>query len=129
MGSPIFRNLGIDVSGLIAQHLGPALLPVTLRKVKVGARTPGALTAGTNPTVTIARGRGMVEDYKNSQIDGELVRRGDRRVLILGDTLTPRVIPEAGDEVDIEGERLRIVADGVTSDPAKATYTCQTRVR
>lgn len=130
MGNPLF---GIDIAQLVADNIGPGVLPLTLVKREPGSRTPGSLSAGTNPTTTSHTGRGFISDYSEVQIGqqaggGEgrtLVQRGDRRVIILGNTLSPAAVPEPGDRVTIEGDEYSIV--NVMRDPAAATYTCQVR--
>lgn len=123
----IFNNRGIDIQTIIADNLGPDLLPTQLIKRTPGERTSTALASGTNPQESTFSCRGFIEEYKNSQIDGTQVRKGDRKVLILGGTLPTGIVPESNDRIVIEGETLVIVRDGVTRDPAEATYVCQSR--
>lgn len=117
---------GIDIAALIASNMGPGLLPATLRKVTPGTRDPSDLSGGTNPTEQAFACRGIIDEYRESQFDGTLIQRGDRKVLILGGTLPSGVVPEQGDKISIEGQVFQVV--GVPSrDPAAATYTCQAR--
>ena len=116
-----------DIAGKINKALGNLVFDLTLTKVEPGTRTPGALTGGTNPTETGHTVKGFVDEYKDYQIDGTLIQRGDRKVVILGGSLSSGVIPEPGDKITAEGETRTIVEDGVKRDPAGATYTCQVR--
>jgi len=116
-----------DIAGKINKALGNLVFDLTLTKVEPGTRTPGTLTGGTNPTETGHTVKGFVDEYKDYQIDGTLIQRGDRKVVILGGSLSSGVIPEPGDKITAEGETRTIVEDGVKRDPAGATYTCQVR--
>lgn len=123
MGNTLF---GIDIAGIIDQEMSAGLLDLTLIKITPGTRTVGQLTAGTNPTSASTAGKGIIDDYQDRQINETTIKRGDRRVLIIGNSLSGgAVIPEAGDQVTIEGATYEIV--GVERDPAAATYTCQVR--
>lgn len=120
------KLFGVDIAGLVQSNVAPGLLDLTLVKVTPGTRTPGSLTGGTNPTESSTAGKGIAEDYDERQIDGAEVRRGDRRVLIVGNSLSAgSVIPEQGDKITIEGATYEIVR--IERDPAAATYTCQVR--
>lgn len=116
---------GVDIAGVIAQAMGPGLLAATLIKVFPGTRTSGNLAGGTNASTLSYPARGFTESYRASQIDGDLVRRGDRKVVLLGATIPGRVVPEAGDRLTIEGRTFSVVR--VERDPAAATYTLQVR--
>lgn len=123
MGNKLF---GIDIAGIINQEIGPGVLDLTLIKVTSGTRTGGQLSAGTNPTTANTAGKGFIEDYSERQIDGTTVKRGDRRVVIIGNSLSSgSVIPAVGDQVTIEGATYEVV--NIMRDPAAATYTCQVR--
>lgn len=116
---------GIDIAGIIGNELGPSLLPATLIKVTASTRTPGSLTSGMNPTSLNYSVRGILSDYEDHQINGTLIVKGDKQVLLLGATIAGGQIPVAGDRVIIEGNTYNIIK--VSRDPAAATYTCQVR--
>lgn len=122
MGNNLFAA---DIAGKIAKALGPKLLSVKLTSVTPGTPTDGSLTSGANPTTKTAVGRGIIDSYEQSQIDGTVVQTGDKRVLILGDTLPSGRVPASGDRVEIEGSTYNVVA--VERDPDAAAYTCQVR--
>jgi hypothetical protein len=119
------RLFGVDIAAEINRGLGPGLLDATLTVVTGAARTAGSLTGGTNPTTTSHTAKGFLDDYKDFQIDGTIVQRGDRMVVLLGASIDPAAVPTAGDRVTIEGESFNIV--NVERDPAAATYTMQVR--
>ena len=116
---------GIDIAGIVAQEIGPGLLPATLIQVRNGVRTPGNLTGGTNPTENNIGGRGVISDYADSQINGTLIKKGDRQVLLIANTFPGKPVPVPDDKVIIENLTYNIVA--VKRDPAAATYKCQVR--
>ncbi len=96
----------------------------TLIRVTQGTRTPGAISAGTNPTATSYPCGGFVDDFKAYQINNTLVFVGDRLVSIFGASLAAGVTPVPDDKVTIAGSTYRIRL--VTSDPANGMYVCQT---
>lgn len=66
-----------------------------------------------------------MDSYRTSQIDETIIQQGDRKVLILGNSIPSGVVPETGDMVEAEGRVFTVVA--VERDPDAATYTCQVR--
>jgi len=122
MGNHLF---GKDIAGVINAKLGPLLLPLTLIKVTSGARNPAEPSAGTTLTEANHPGRGILDSYRDSQYDDTIIKRGDRKALILGDSLPAGVIPVPSDKLVIEGREYNVI--GVERDPDAATYTCQVR--
>lgn len=116
-----------DIAGKLNNAMGGLVFDITLTKVEPGTRTPGALTGGTNATETAHTVKGFVDEYQDKHIDGTLIQRGDRKVIILGGSLPSGVVPEPSDKITAEGETRTIVEDGVKRDPAGATYVCQVR--
>jgi hypothetical protein len=131
VGNGLFAVDGIDVAGLVAEHIGPRVLPAVLYK-------PGATPARDNNDPTAApvpgaptahKARGLIEDFKPTAIDGTLIRVGDRKVTLIAGTIEGGAVPEGGinkDQVEIEGTRwnIQLVLD---RDPAGATYQLQVR--
>ena len=105
--------------------MGGLLFPVVLHSVTQGSRTSGSLTGGKNPTSTDHTCRGFIDDYQDRQIDGAIIRVGDRKVTILGASITPAVVPKTNDTVTVEGTTFTVIR--VQRDPAGATYTLQVR--
>src|SRR5690349_17149598 len=122
MGNNLFNA---NISGQLAKAMGPLLAPMTLVKVVPGTRSNSDPSAGTNPTRRSFSCRGILDTYRTSQFDGTIIKRGDRKALILGDTLPNNVVPEPNDEVKAEGSVFTVVA--VERDPDAAAYTCQVR--
>ena len=119
------KLFGVDIAKEIASAMGPGLLPATLITVASITPSSGTLTEGSTSEKKSSC-RGVIEDYSNSQIDGTIVLRGDRKVLLLGGTLPNNVVPDVNDNLEIEGKRFTIIR--VQRDPAAASYECQVRV-
>lgn len=111
-----------NIAGQIAQAMGPLLFPLTL--IKRTASTRGELTGGVNSREERYSGRGFIDDYRDSRIDGTIIKVGDRVVTIMGASIA--VTPDPDDQIIIEGRTWTIVGP-VRRDPAGATYECQVR--
>lgn len=123
MGNMLF---GKNISKMVNKALGKKLLSATITRYTEGTRTSSDLSAGTNPTASTHTCRGIVEDYEDKLIDGTLVQQGDRKILILEDSIKPAIVPQADDVVTIEGTAYTLI--GIPKrDPAAATYVCQGR--
>lgn len=119
MGNRLF---GIDITKLIADNIGPGVLPATLVKVTQGARTVGQLAGGMNPTTTSYACKGFVDSKDRRDRDGELVHSGAVTILLIGGTISGgSVAPEIGDRVTIESGTFLI--ETLDRDPAGATFT------
>lgn len=120
------RLAGVDVSGIINKEIGQKVLTdpqhnVVLTSIVAGTRT-GNLTGGTNPTETSHTCKGFIDSQNRKSIGGTLVEDGDIVVVLIGDSISPAVVPKGQDKITIEGSTYRI--KGLDRDPAAATYTC-----
>jgi len=118
------KLFGIDIAKEIAKAVAPGMLPATLTRVTPGTRT-AASSSGTTPTTTSHAARGLVDDYTDFEMDGTLVQRGDRRILLVANSITGLAFPRPGDRITILDTIYTVVR--VKSDLALATYTCQVR--
>lgn len=127
MGNRLF---GVDVAGLVARHIGPGVLPVLLTEPRTTrARDPANLTGGLVPLPPATHeARGFWDDFKGIAPPGLTVLMGDRKAVIIGDSLPAGVVPGRGWGVTIEGVTL-YVETLVSRDPAAAVYTFQCRDR
>jgi len=117
---------GVDIAGLVNENIAPGLPTVaTLTQRIPGTRTPGQLTDGTQPTTQTATFKAVVSDYRAGQIDGTLIQKGDRKVLLIAESGSAALVPSSGDRITVEGATYFIVSVG--RDPAVATYSCQVR--
>lgn len=114
---------GVNIASVLNQAMGSGLLSASLTKVVAGSRDPLNPTGGQQSTYTTYIGRGFVEMYAERDIDESLVEQGDRKIILLGASLS--AVPQTNDRLLIEGDEFRIVR--VTRDPAAATYVCQAR--
>lgn len=116
-----------DMAKLIGNGMKAAGMTraATLTVITPGTRTPGALSAGTNPTEADAAARGIVVRWRRLMLNATTVQATDRVVLLFGSTIAGGATPKVGDKITIEGVTSRIV--DIERDPAAATYTCLTR--
>lgn len=124
-GAPVSDLFGLDIAGIVNDSLGDGLLPAKLVKLVAGERDPAATTSGPSQSRKTYPCRGVAIDFALSQFDGDIVQRGDRKVLLLGASLPRGVAPEASDLVQLEGVESQVIA--VQRDPASASYTCHVR--
>lgn len=131
MSTGLFASDGIDVAALVAQHLGPRVLPVVLYKPgATAARDPAHPTRAPVPAApTEHKASGFIEDFSPRTFDGTLIKVGDRKVTLLANTIEGGVEPEGGinkDQVEIEGTRYNVQLV-LSRDPAGATFVLQVR--
>lgn len=132
MGKKLF---GLDIAKLVNDNITKAggLESLTLTKYTSGTATVGALTEGTNDSPSSSTGQGIIETISEKE-DGLLLRGTGRRpktlvegataiVTILGGSLPDGVIPEANDQVTIDGATYEILT--AEADPAQASFECQ----
>jgi hypothetical protein len=123
MGNQLF---GVDIAGIIATAVAPGLLPATLTQFAPGAQ-PTRRTEAPPQVATAHSCRGIWEDYDPDMVrDSALILAGDRKALLIGDTLPAGVVPKQGDTITIEGITL-VVIRMESRDPAAATYLVQCR--
>lgn len=123
MGNNIF---GANISGKLAKAFKGRLLTGFLLSSKPGTRTALALAGGENDTTRRAPFDGFLSSYKESEINGTTVKKGDRKLSIMGDSLPVGRVPESNDKAEIEGSTFRIM--GIESrDPDAALYVLQAR--
>jgi hypothetical protein len=82
---------------------------VTITAKAGGTLNPatGKVTGGTTTTVTIS---GFLQEYKQKDIDGTLIKTTDRRLLIDKDDCTVAIV--TGGKVTIDGKAYNIVKVG-----------------
>lgn len=127
------KLFGIDLAKVVDDAMvsaGGTSSEGTKRNATLISITPGVPTTA-NPnaiktTETTHKARGFIDDYEDSQIDGTIVRKGDRKVTLFGASILPPVAPKTNDKVTIEGDTYD-VQKIVSRDPAGATYELQVR--
>ena len=117
---------GIDTGQLFLDTLGDLIRDAILTVSTPGTRTGGSLTHGTQPTTDDKTCKGYIEDYTDNQIDSTLVAKGDRKVVLLVNSIQDGVTPDTGDSITIEDITFEII--DVEKDTLKAIYICQGRV-
>jgi len=116
---------GVDLPAVVAQAGDGLAQDMTLTVVTPGTATPGSYTSGTNPTTASKTARGYVTDYATTEIDGTVVKQGDRLVVLFAASIQDATVPKPADWITVSSTKYRILA--VTSDPANAIYRCQAR--
>ena len=116
---------GIDAGQVFLDTLGDLVQDAILIVSTPSTRTPGSLTQGTQPTTANKTCKGYIEDYDNSQIDNTLVAKGDRKVVLLVNSMQDNAIPDTGDSITIEGITFEVI--DVERDTLQAIYICQGR--
>lgn len=115
----------------IAKDLNAALksagvmTSATLTKRTVGTRTPGDLAGGTQPTTATYACKVVVDAYSARRIDGAIIKAGDKRIIVTGQSIASSAVPVANDTITVEGTTYTIIA--VERDAASAAYVCQSR--
>jgi hypothetical protein len=129
MGNELF---GIDLAGILADALGDGLLDVTITRYVYGERDPNALTRGRSRTPVIFECKGFWEDYADDAPPGITVEVGDRKAVLLGDTIPAGGIPQKNDMITVHeeaGDSSLYVWLLQSRDPAAAVYVFQCRDR
>lgn len=130
MGNGLFENYGVDIAGLVHEHLSPGLLPAVLSKwgAQGTSRPSGELTKPLSRAADSAHtARGIISDFTPVEFaSSQLLQAGDRKVMLVADSISPPVAPATGDTVQIEGVTYRI-ARVLKRDPAAATFVLQVR--
>jgi hypothetical protein len=121
MGNNLF---GANISGKLNKALGKRLPVVTITHFTPGTRTAATPSAGANPTETTHTGRG-VRLGMSSLRKGTIHPETKDAVLVLGDSISPSVVPAANDTITINGVENTIVITEV--DPDNAAFICQVK--
>lgn len=122
------------IASLVASGLGQAGMtkPAILIKITAGTRTPGAISAGTNPTSTPHTVTAVPGSITRMRLDGTLIAGVTRVIKILGASLPAGVTPAPTDRITMDGVTSVIVGDSggnkaVDVDAAGACWVCQCR--
>lgn len=118
--------LQFNVAALLADHGYDLTFRRATRSTYDPATGQSANTGNADETV-----RGMFIAYRDRDIDGTLVQRGDRRAIIAptynGTAITKE--PQVDDEIRGEGDPVRVVsARTIKSGASVAAYICQVRI-
>jgi hypothetical protein len=115
---------GVSISGIVKDAMADGLPAIRLLKEQVGVVDEASPTEEPPVSYRSVPCRGFEDSSEDTRRNGTQVQQTGRLVLIIGDTLPRGVVPEPGDRIQILGETLEIVGEGVSSDPARATYLC-----
>jgi hypothetical protein len=100
--------LGVNIKKIFGKYVAPKTRSLVFYKAFPRTRTAGNLTHGRNVEVEAFPCSGFVAEYKEYDVDGALVKRGDKKLVIYSDTLA--TTPTVNDYVvDHEGNWYTIV--------------------
>lgn len=122
------KLFGTNIKKIVSKSVGSGLPKVTLTSVINNTRVAGKLTQGLQPSETQYVGRGVVSKYSDQHVASTSVLASDRKILLIWGSFpegSPK--PKPGDKITAEAVTYRIVSNGVSRDPAEATFTCQCR--
>ena len=123
MGNLLF---GEDIAAEINEAMGNGLPDVILTKVTPGERDPTNRTKLMAATETTHGAKGFMGSYSEEALADTSIKRSDRLISVLGDSIEDGMVPGKGDKLFAEGESWEIVAIP-GRDPAGAVYECQCR--
>lgn len=107
--------------------MASGLPKATLRKPATPVVDPANPTAVQTVSYRSYPCRGFEDNSSTTRASATAVQQQGRLILLLGDTLPRGVRPSPGDRIAILGETLEIIGEGVSADPALATYICACR--
>lgn len=115
-----------DIASLVSEGLEAADLPLdlTLTRTTAGTPDPDQPWVAVSDTETAYSCRGFEDTYSAYYLANQLVQEGDRRIMIIAESLS--VTPQPGDRITSRGEIFTIVGP-VKADPARALWECQCR--
>ena len=118
---------GVDIAGLINQHVSVGVLDLTLRRFTNQPR--GDILDAPISVPTNYSGKGFIEMFANDldSVNGNQIQEGDRQIILIGNSIEGGAIPKRHDEVDIEGDTYKVLSL-IDRDPDKATYTVHARL-
>jgi hypothetical protein len=119
---------GIDIAGIVADATDGQLLTATVVVRTDTARNPASLTSGQGKQDTPYQCQGLWTDFTTREQDTDMVEVGDRKALLIGNTLPPGIDTDDIHSITMDGATLYVVRL-LASDPARATYTFQCRGR
>lgn len=118
---------GVNIANIVANATKGQLNNAVITVYSHGERDQNNLTGGKQLNPVDINCEGIWTDFSSRDIDEQIVLTGDRKAMIIGNTLGG-VLPKAGDRVVMDNETMHIVRL-LDSDPARATYTFQCRGR
>jgi len=122
------KLFGIRIDKLINDNVGP-LLSGTLYQDVAGVRNAADPTAGPQGgNTTTHTFKGIIQFYRDNEVDNELILHEDRKILIKTLSISPAVVPKKGMRISMEDDDGTYHVVRVNRDPASATYLCQARL-
>jgi hypothetical protein len=129
MGNQLF---GVDIAGILLDAMGDGLFPVTIEREVEGDRDPDNLTGGRPVEPETVEAIGFWEDFSGSPPPGVVIELGDRKLVLLGDSIPAGGQPRRNDKCTVHedgGDISQFCVGPVSRDPAAAVYSFQCRDR
>lgn len=108
------------VATRIKNKSGNLFTPVVFSMPGVTNPITGAVTAGATETIDALR-----EDYDSAQIDGQIIRSTDFKLLVLASDVNSINLRAPGLRVVVDGKSCQVISAAI--DAANAVYTLQVR--
>ena len=115
-----YSDLALDADGMLSEFG----LPIILTRTVEGPYDPN--TSSNSQTTTNQTGVGVLLEYADATIDGTLIQRGDRKVLLSSIGVTA---PIPGDRVFFAGATFNIVPPVKAVEPAGVVVLYELQVR
>lgn len=125
MGNELF---GVDIAGIIADVIGDAVFDVTITRYIRGERDPENLTGGRPVEPETVECKGFWEDFTGLPPPGVNIEAGDRKAVLIGDTIPAGGLPRKNDKITVHEDMgdISLFCHGPLSrDPAAAVYVYQ----
>lgn len=120
------KLFGLDIAKIVSDSIAGAggVRPGVLTVKTTGTRTPGSLTAGTQPTTTTYTFKGFAENRTQRRFGTSLSEQMSI-VTILGASVQSLYVPKVDDIAVIDGQSY-MLKELMARDPASAVYEFRT---
>lgn len=122
--------MGLDINGLVSS--GVALAYALTEDIQFAVTYTSPTSSGYNPATSgvvevtqTASPTAIVQEFRTEEIDGEVIRRGDKKALIKAADLAAITKVGLADRITLESVVWQVV--GFKLDPTKTLYTFQIR--
>lgn len=118
-------SLGSDLAREALALVGAFGYPLTFRRATGGTydAATGTVTGASNSDESVT---GLFIAYKNTEVDGSNIQRGDRKALLPASGLVK--VPQINDQLLGEGDTVSVVSvQEINANGVPIVYVCQVR--
>lgn len=129
MGNQLF---GVDIAEILLDAMGDGLFRVSIERAVEGDRDPDNLTGGRAVEPETVEAIGFWDDFTGSPPPGVTIELGDRKLVLLGDSIPTGGHPRRNDKCTVhedDGDVAQFCVGPISRDPAAAVFTYQCRDR